>query len=307
MSLSTLYDSAEITCITLQAEEGFATTVDSAGAVTLWDLSTGLPKTLLQTFQCVVKCARLANGILTIVVHNPSHSLEPWKISVWNVEAKKEVRTTRLPNIPNSSNDDFTISEDGTTLFSVGESKIRAWCTLTGEETRWREYQPDPDENPSHATSDHPGHSELVPKFQLIPTRVADQPAHKVVPVRFPPLSPESWRESAFRVAKLPVRGWDASQLDPALPVQRQWGENIHPGKIFYVVLTGGHAYLATKSLHLNPIGGIPLLKGIQMGVFQLPKQSKEPIKARWDGRYLFVAYEGRDTVILDLARALSR
>ena len=256
-----LTDSTNITCISLQAKEAFAITVDLAGIVTLWDLSTGLSKTLLQASQTrvVAKCARLANDILTVVLHDPSQSLQSWKISVWDVEAEKELRTTCLSNIPDSSNDDFTISEDGTALFSMGQSRIRAWSTLTGKETGSRKYRPDPDKHPSQATLDHTGCLE-----------------------------------------GLPVRGWNPRNLDPTVLVP----SGGPPPARFDVFLTGCEAHLIKNDLYSGS-GGVFAIAS-QTEDFQLPKRSVKPIKAQSDGRYLFVAYQGGDVMILDFFHAVA-
>ena len=263
---TSLADRNNITCITLQAEEGFAVTVDLAGTVKLWDLSTGLPRVLLQASRTRIaaKCARLVNGILTIISNTPFQSLQPWKISIWDVEAGKKIRTTYMPNIPDPGNGGFAISEDGTALFSVGESRIRAWSILTGKETGSMGYRPDQDEHPSQVPLDRPGHSET-----------------------------------------LPVWGWNPRGLDPTLFIPGVWS-NPGPRPVgFDVFLTGCDAHLTKNHIFSGPLREIFTITS-QTWDFQLPKRSTEPIKARWDGRYLFVAYQGGDLMILDLVHTVA-
>ena len=266
---TTIKDSTDITCITLQAEEGFAITADLAGTVKLWDLSTGLPKTLLQTpeTRCIVKCARLVKGSLILAYHdtpfNSNTSLiwlyrMDWNISTWDVEAQEILRTARLDEPPDSSNEDVAISEDGTTMLSIGESEIQAWCTQTGKKTGCRSYR-------SQATLDRPGHSE-----------------------------------------RLPVRGRNLSNFPLNLidPSGEYMTEPIRV-ELFDVFLTGNNAHLTQNDIK-EVDRGIRMTSSLPR-VFHLPKRFTKPIQAQWDGRYLFVAYQAGDVVILDLVHALSR
>ena len=263
-----LADSTDIACITLQAEEGFAITVDLIGTVKLWDLSTGLSKTLLRASQTrvVAKCARLVNGILIVVLHYPSKSLDLFGISTWDVKTEEELRTTPLPGDQGYHEDDFTISEDGTTLFSVGRwQEIQAWCALTGEETGSGTYTLVEGKHPSQATLGHQGRSE-----------------------------------------RLPVRGRNLRNLPPAIFDPSRGGVPVPLlAELFDVFLTGSDAHLTQNCIQRGNDG--VRMTPSQTRVFQLPKRSTEPIKAQWDGRYLFIAYHAGDVVILDLVNALSQ
>ena len=272
---TTLTASTDITCITLQEEEGFAITVDLAGTVKLWDLSTGHPNTLLQTSETerIVKCARLVKGTLTLAYHDIPPELTTsiyyetfgsWKIFAWDVEAQQILQTAHLYKTADSSNDDFAISEDGTTILSIGERKIQAWSTQTGRERGWRTYESIEGNHSSQATLDHPGHSE-----------------------------------------RLPVRGRNLSNFPLNLlnPSGEHTTEPLRV-ELFDVFLTGSNAHLTQYDIKVDKkIRTSPSLSRL----FRLPKRSTEPIKAQWDGRYLFVAYQAGDVVILDLIHALSR
>ena len=266
-----LTDSTNITCITLQAEEGFAITVDSAGTVKLWDLSTGLPKTLLQTSEtnCIVQCARLVKGTLTLAHCGleatytgcaPLMRSSPywgWKISAWDVEARVILRTARLDKPPNSSEEGFDISEDGTAMLSIGESEIQTWCTQTGKKTGCRQYQ-------SQATLNPLGHSGI---FSLRGRNLSNFPLHLPDP--------------------------SGEYITEPLRVE-----------LFDVFLAGRDALLTQSDIEVDrKIRMSPSLSRD----FHLPKRSTEPIKAQWDGRYLVVAYRGGDVVIMDLTHTLSR
>ena len=273
-----LTDSTDIACITLQAEEGFAITVDFAGTVKLWDLLTGLPKTLLQTSETerVVECARLVKGSLTLAYHDipPKQStstihyhkaFENWMISAWDVEAQEILRTAR-PNITADFSDNyFAISEDGTRIFSVGHRKIQAWCTQTGKGAGQRWYKSFKGKDPSKATLDRPGHSERL----LVRGR---------------------------NVSNFPLNLLDSSGEHTTEPLR---------AKLFDVFLTGSNVHLTQKNI-MEVDCEIHVTPSLSRD-FQLPKRSTEPIKAQWDGRYLFVAYQAGDVVILDLIHALSR
>ena len=265
---TTLANSTDITCITLQAEDGFAITVDSAGTVKLWDLSIGLPKTLLQTSETerVVKCARLVKGTLILAHCYTSHN-ETWDlgISTWDVEAQKRLRMKYLDNALWFGNNGFVLSEDGTTMFSMGEEEIQAWCTQTGKKRGWRKYELVEGKHPSKATLDRSGHSK-----------------------------------------GLPVRGRNLSNF--SLNLLGPPGEYVtEPLRVesFDVFITGNNAHLTVNDI--KEVDGEICLSPSLSRVFQLPKRSTEPIQAQWDGQYLFVAYQAEDVVILDFVHALSR
>lgn len=73
---------AKTSYTTLQSKEGIAITVDSAGAIRVWDLLTGLLKAYLQTFHTGIHVgeARLVNNKV-IMVFRPEQSRGDWKIS----------------------------------------------------------------------------------------------------------------------------------------------------------------------------------------------------------------------------------
>ena len=130
---------ATIIYTTLQTEEGLAISVDSAGTIERWDLSTGLPEILLHTPQGeYVIGARLANSIL-IIVHR-DHSLDSgWGVSTWDVGSgerlEKKPLIGDLSILDPTPDRDLGISKDGTTFFVVDPANIRTWSTLTGEST----------------------------------------------------------------------------------------------------------------------------------------------------------------------------
>ena len=127
---------ADITCITLQTEEDSAISVDSAGTVKLWDLPSGLPKTLLQASwtRAHASSVRLVDGVLTIAFCEDLLR-NTWKISAWDVETMEKLREIQLSSVPPFYDDGLAMSEDGTVLFSVNPWRIRTWSTLTGEST----------------------------------------------------------------------------------------------------------------------------------------------------------------------------
>ena len=124
---------AKIVYITLQAEEGFAISVNSAGAVMRWDLSTDLPGSLLQTpvMEDVVSACLVEDTL--IVVHCPDSG---WHVSRWDIKETKPLETIPLSgDLDPIACRDVGISKDGTTFFVVDPMNIRTWSLLTGEIT----------------------------------------------------------------------------------------------------------------------------------------------------------------------------
>jgi len=126
--------SAEVIGLALQAEEGTAISVDSAGVVGRWDLSTGFRKDFFRTLNTGghANDARLANGVLIITHYE--QTLHNWRISTWDVESGSHLRTAHLPNFYHR---DLRISEDGTIVFEVDRSGIQTWCPSTGRSAGW--------------------------------------------------------------------------------------------------------------------------------------------------------------------------
>ena len=130
---------ANITYITLQAEEGVAISVDSAGTIERWDLSTGLPKIIFQIPEKEdVIGARLVKSMLTIV-HRDRSLYSGWGVSTWDIEAGERLERQPLSgdlNVLDPTTDrDLGISKDGSTFFVVDPVNIQTWSMLTGEST----------------------------------------------------------------------------------------------------------------------------------------------------------------------------
>ena len=175
---------AKIVYTAMQAEEGVAISVDSAGTVERWDLSTGLPKPLLQIPETkTVGGVQLVDGVLAIVHGDQSFS-SGWGVSVWNVEAKERLRETPLSGDPSildpTPNRNLGISEDGTTFFVVDPEEIRTWSTLTGKSTG--------------SVTHH--------KYTSAPT-----------PLSIDLDGPRIWIRS---LGKSPAYGWDLGNLEPS-------------------------------------------------------------------------------------------
>jgi len=117
--------SAPIKSITLQAEDGITITSDSDGIVKIWDISTGLCKTSLQTPAkgSNYRDVQLTNGRLIIC-----WSIQP-NIHIWDAE-KQELL---LEIDGHGSIEDLRISGDGSRVFTLHASSIRAWSTQTGK------------------------------------------------------------------------------------------------------------------------------------------------------------------------------
>ena len=117
--------------ITLRAGEDFAVTVDLVGTVELWDLSTGVSRTLrVCGIEAYESCARPVDGILTGAFYRGEH----WEIYTWDVGIGETLWTTEIPNA--NPGVDSAISEDGNELVVVEYRRIQTWSTLTGKKIR---------------------------------------------------------------------------------------------------------------------------------------------------------------------------
>ena len=120
-------------------QDGVAISVDSAGIVERWDLSTGLPEILLRVPEIqYVSGARLVNTTLAIV-HRDHSFHSGWGISAWDVTTGERVQRTSLSGdlsiLDPTLDRDLGISKDGTTFFVVDPVNIRTWAISTGEST----------------------------------------------------------------------------------------------------------------------------------------------------------------------------
>jgi len=117
--------SAPIKSITLQAEYGIAISSHSDGVVRIWDISTGLCRTSIQT---PAKDPHWMDTNLT-----DGGLISVWctdNIYIWDTETGKLLRTVQL------SRDivkDLRISGDGSIVFCLYEYAILAWSLWTGE------------------------------------------------------------------------------------------------------------------------------------------------------------------------------
>ena len=123
----------------LQAEDCIAISVDSAGTIERWDLSSGLPELLLQTPEIrSVAGVRLIDGKLTIVYRGDFFRTD-WNVATWDIKAGGSLRPTRLSDnlstLDNTPDLDLGISKDGTTFFVVNPHEIRTLSTSTGQNT----------------------------------------------------------------------------------------------------------------------------------------------------------------------------
>ena len=128
--------STEVMSIILQAKEGTAISIDSAGVVALWDLSSGLRRAVFHAFESeegYASDARLVGGVL-IVVFCEDHST--WKISTWDVEKGERLETKNLVLGDIRVRDrDLRISGDGTKVFGLDIEHIRIWSRSSGKNT----------------------------------------------------------------------------------------------------------------------------------------------------------------------------
>lgn len=121
---------AKVTYIALQPDGGSAISVDSVGAIRIWDLSTGLLTALLQTFRANIRVsdARLVpRGDLVIVFSSDEYHSD-WTISIWDPKNGSRIMTTVLDH-PNEVMWPI-ISGDGARVFDVRSG--RTWSANSG-------------------------------------------------------------------------------------------------------------------------------------------------------------------------------
>ena len=126
-SESTQLTSASILYITLQAKEGAAISIDSAGVVGIWDISTGHCKSLICTTAGPKssKDARLIDGKLIFVWHENNQTY------IWSTVGKKCLHSIypQYGFVPTS----LRISEDGSKILLHDSKYVRALSTQTGK------------------------------------------------------------------------------------------------------------------------------------------------------------------------------
>jgi len=126
---STSLTSAPIRAVSLQAKDGLAFSVDSAGVVRIWGTLTGLCKESIETQAKDIETGdiQLIGGRLVIVGYKVN-SDQDWKLHVWDAE-KGELQTIDgTTNQPRG----LRISGDGSTVFLVDDYELQAWSIQTG-------------------------------------------------------------------------------------------------------------------------------------------------------------------------------
>ena len=115
-----------ISSITLRTGDGIAISTHSDGVVKTWDLSTGLCKTSFQTPAegPTQGDTQLIDGALVFVWWADE------KIYVWGVEKGELLRTVDAPGRDVKG---VRLSGDGSKVFCLDGTSIRAWCISTGE------------------------------------------------------------------------------------------------------------------------------------------------------------------------------
>ena len=117
--------SSTIMSITLQTKDNIFITSDSDGVVRTCDIFTGLCKESFQTPAKGVnkRDIQLIDDRLILVWHTDQ------RIKIWDIKKKELLLTTNTPK----GLEDIKISEDGSTVFSLGARVIQAQSMQTGE------------------------------------------------------------------------------------------------------------------------------------------------------------------------------
>ena len=119
--------STPIKSVGLQARDGIAISLDSAGLVRTWDLSTGLCESFLQTpaEDVFLGDARVIGGRLVVAWCDGGR-----KIHIWDTVTGGLPRTVDVPNLNPLA---LVVSGDGSKVFLVGLRSVQARSTWTGE------------------------------------------------------------------------------------------------------------------------------------------------------------------------------
>jgi len=123
---STSLASTPIKSVTLHAKDGVYVSSDSGGMVKIWDISTGLCRTSLQTPAKNPQWSdvQLVNGRLIFVWYVNG------EIHILDVEKEQYIQKIGTNNIPI---EDIRMSGDGCQVFHLEPYFIGAWSTWTGE------------------------------------------------------------------------------------------------------------------------------------------------------------------------------
>jgi len=126
---STPLTSAPIRVVSLQAKDGLAFSVDSAGVVKTWSIMTGLCKESFETQAKDIETGdiQLIGGRLVIVGCKGS-SDQGWKVYVWDAEKGDLQRIDGTTYQPRG----LRISGDGSNVLYVDNCDIQAWSIQTG-------------------------------------------------------------------------------------------------------------------------------------------------------------------------------
>jgi len=129
---STSPTSAPIRAVSLQAKDGLAFSVDSAGVVRTWSILTGHCKESFETQAKDIETGDIQLiGDRLIIVGCKGNSDKGWKVHVWDAE-KGELQTMDgTTNQPRG----LRMSGDGSRVFYVDDYAIQAWTIQTGVPT----------------------------------------------------------------------------------------------------------------------------------------------------------------------------
>lgn len=254
------FPKSKVIYVALQAKEGAAISVNSAGTIALWNLTTGFPTILSQIPKITnVAKALLVDDILTVVYHSNSFS-SGWNVSGWDVKAGKMLQRKSLSGdislLDSTASRKLGISEDGAVFFVVGFEEIRAWSTLTGESTGSFSFS---------GFSYHGTHS------------------------------PSSFHLNGSTIQTYDSRGWrwtwDLKDLNSLPSCSYTYAKRCTPPPARLqakgVVFRGtGHNRIIDATTETE--------------VFRLSGQFAHPRETAWDGRYLVVGYDTGEFLIMD-------
>jgi len=118
--------SSPIRAVSLQAKDGLAFSVDSAGVARTWSVLTGHCKESVETQAKGIETGdiQLIGGRLVIV-----GCKESWKVHVWDTEKGELQLIDGAMHQPRG----LRISGDGSTVFCVDNYNLQAWSIQTGE------------------------------------------------------------------------------------------------------------------------------------------------------------------------------
>ena len=292
---------AEIIYVTLQETEGIAISVDLAGTMESWDLSTGHHKVLLEIPEIKdVGGVRLVNDTLTIVHCDYSY----WEVSRWDVKAgtrfERKPLSGDLSTFLRTPSYSCGITKDGLTFFVVDSTWIETWSLSSGQTRTQPVHRLYHDSSPFSANLD--GSTFWIGSSAESPALTWDLRRELRVPREDLSSQNSIAKSSPLKIS--PEARALLSELDPGWTSRNP---NLDPS---YVPEPDKLHLACLRSRHGMWIGSNQsriLVATPGKEVFRLHGEFERPSRVAWNRRYLGCVYGTGGLLILDFVHAASR